>query len=231
MLKPWRDIRVWGALLVAGVALAAFSPLPWLEFVFYDDGDYVVNNDHVRGGLTLAGLRWAFTNVSTGNWHPLTWLSHLLDVSLYGMWPGGHHVTSLLLHAVSGVLLFLALARLTRAPWPSLAVALLWVAHPLRAESVAWISERKDVLSVFFALLTLWCYARYAERPSPRRMAAVIVTFTLGLLAKPMLVTLPCVLLLLDYWPLQRLRPPEAGFGNLLAAGWHRVREKWPLFA
>lgn len=210
MVKAWRDIRVWGALLVAVLALAAFSVLPGLGFVRYDDGIYVVQNEVVGRGLTLEGVRWAFTTFTASNWHPLTWVSHLLDVSLYGLRPGGHHVTSLLLHAVSGVLLFLALARLTRAPWPSLAVALLWVVHPLRVESVAWISERKDVLSTFFALLTLWLYARYAERPSPRRMAVVVATFTMGLLAKPMLVTLPCVLLLLDYWPLGRWRPPPA---------------------
>ena len=178
-----RDIRGWGALVVAAIALAAFSPLPELGFVRYDDGLYVVQNEVVCQGLTLEGVRWAFTTFTASNWHPLTWVSHLLDVSLYGLRPAGHHVTSLLLHVANGILLFWALARLTRAPWPSLAVALLWVVHPLRAESVAWISERKDVLSVFFALLTLWLYARYTERPTRARLGAVAAAFALGLMA------------------------------------------------
>ncbi|MFA5206322.1 MAG: hypothetical protein WC708_18145, partial [Lentisphaeria bacterium] len=236
MVKPWRDIRGWGALLVAGVALAAFSPLPWLEFVRYDDGVYVVQNEVVVRGLTWPGLRWAFTTFTAGNWHPLTWLSHLLDASLYGLWAGGHHLTSLGLQAANGVLLFWALARLTRTPWPSLAVALLWVVHPLRVESVAWVSERKDLLSGFFALLTVWLYARYAERPAARRMALVALVFALGLMAKPMLVTLPFVLLLLDGWPLGRWRrPPASGRVALIeiplvAGGWPLVCEKLPLF-
>lgn len=235
MDKPWLDIRIWGALLVAAVALAAFSVLPWLEFVRYDDSLYVVHNDVVQRGLTLSGITWAFATFTAGNWHPLTWLSHLLDVSLYGMWAGGHHLTSLGLQTANGILLFWALARLTRAPWPSLAVALLWVAHPLRVESVAWVSERKDLLSGFFALLTLWLYARYAERPAARRMALVVLSFGLGLMAKPMLVTLPCVLLLLDGWPLGRWRllPAESGgswFSRLVTGTWPLVREKLPLF-
>ena len=239
-MRVLRDIRIWGALVVAAAALAAFSLLPELGFVRYDDDLYVFQNRVVCQGLTCGNWWWALTTFTASNWHPLTWWSHLLDVSLYGLWPGGHHVTSLLLHVANGVLLFWVLARLTRALWPSLAVALLWVVHPLRVESVAWVSERKDVLSGFFALLTLWLYARYAERPTPRRLGAVTVTFALGLMAKPMLVTLPCVLLLLDFWPLARFKR-RSGVGLLsLGEGATRdlfsranlslVREKLPLF-
>ena len=226
-----RDIRVWGTLVVAATALAAFSMVPELGFVRYDDGVYVVQNEVVSQGLTVGGVRWAFTTFTAGNWHPLTWMSHLLDVSLYGLRPGGHHVTSLLLHVANGVLLFLVLTRLTRLSWPSLAVALLWVVHPLRVESVAWVSERKDVLSVFFALLTLWFYARYVERPSSRRMAAVVAVFAVGLLAKPMLVTLPCVVLLLDYWPLARVqKSKDASAVSFFRVNLPLLREKWALF-
>ena len=230
-MSKWQDVRIWGGPLVVLAALAAFQALPGLGFVAYDDGVYVVQNPVVGQGLSRSGVAWAFSTFTAGNWHPLTWCSHLLDVSLYGLWPGGHHLTSLLLHALNGALLFLALARLTRRPWPSLAVALLWAVHPLRVESVAWISERKDVLCGTFAFLALWLYARHAERPSAARLTAVAAALAAGLLAKPMLVTLPCLLLLLDYWPLRRFQLPPAGAPIL--AWWRAaaplLREKVPL--
>lgn len=232
-MRCWQDVRGWGGPLVFLAALVAFQALPGLGFVAYDDGVYVVQNPVVGQGLSWPGLAWAFSTFTAGNWHPLTWCSHLLDVSLYGLRPGGHHLTSLLLHALNGALLFLALARLTRLPWPSLAVALLWAVHPLRVESVAWISERKDVLCGAFAFLALWLYARHAERPSAARLTAVAAALAAGLLAKPMLVTLPCLLLLLDYWPLGRFQLPPAGAP--LAAWWRAagplIKEKLPLLA
>jgi tetratricopeptide (TPR) repeat protein len=177
----------------------------------------------VRAGLSAAGARWAFTSTQLANWHPLTWLSHQLDVTLFGMAPAGHHLTSLLLHLANTALLFFALRRLTRAPWRSLAVAALFALHPLHVESVAWISERKDVLSTAFGFAALWAYAAHVERPSAARYGLVALLFALGLLAKPMLVTLPLTLLILDLWPLRRVDGP--------ASVVPLVVEKLPLFA
>ncbi len=169
-------------------------------------------NWHVRRGLTGEGTAWAITTYHACNWHPLTWLSHMLDCQLYGLKPGGHHLTNVLLHAAAAILLFLALRRMTGALWPSAWVAAVFAIHPLRVESVAWVAERKDVLSGLFFMLTLWFYARYAERPASwGRYLLVVASFALGLTAKPMLVTLPFVLLLLDYWPLGRLGPRRGG--------------------
>ena len=163
-------------------------------------------------GLTGEGIAWAITAYHASNWHPLTWLSHMLDCQLYGLKPGGHHLTNVLLHAAAAMLLFLVLRRMTGALWPSAWVAAVFAIHPLRVESVAWVAERKDVLSGLFFMLTLWFYARYAERPASwGRYLSVVAAFALGLTAKPMLVTLPFVLLLLDYWPLGRLGPLRAG--------------------
>jgi tetratricopeptide (TPR) repeat protein len=172
--------------------------------------------------LSAAGLQWAFTSTQLGNWHPLTWASHMADVSLFGMAPWGHHLTSLLLHLANTALLFFAFRRLTHAPWRSLAVAALFALHPLHVESVAWVSERKDVLSTTFWFAALWAHARYAERPFARRYLLVALCFALGLLAKPMLVTLPLTLIVLDFWPLRR----ASGTGG----GWPFVLEKMPLF-
>jgi len=187
--------------------MTAFWQVKDHEFLGYDDQDYVTNNFIIQRGLTLDGLRWAFTTIHFGNWHTLTWLSHMLDCQLYGLNPRGHHLTNLALHAANTVLLFLLLARITAALWPSAFVAALFALHPLHVESVAWVAERKDVLSSFFFLTTLWAYARYAAAPSLRRYLPVLFSFALGLMAKPMLVTLPFVLLLLDYWPLGRMAP------------------------
>jgi protein O-mannosyl-transferase len=176
------------------------------DFVSFDDWDYVYQNVHVQSGLTPANIRWAFTESYAANWHPLTWLSHMADCQLYGLNPHGHHFTNILLHTANTALLFLLLSGLTGACWRSAFVAALFALHPLHVESVAWIAERKDVLSTFFFLLTLLAYGRYVSRPAVGRYLAVLAAFAAGLMAKPMLVTLPFVLLLLDYWPLGRCR-------------------------
>ncbi|MEO8027318.1 MAG: tetratricopeptide repeat protein [Bryobacteraceae bacterium] len=212
-------------ILLAVCLLAVFAQVRHFDFVNYDDPDYVTANAHVQGGLTLSGLGWALTSFDYANWFPLTWISHMADVQMFGLNAGGHHFTSVLLHLLSTLLLFAALRRLTRQPWPSAFVALVFGLHPLHVESVAWVTERKDVLSAFFWMLTLWAYARYVESPRPARYALVAGSFACGLMAKPMLVTLPFVLLLLDIWPLRRL--DAASF-----AGWkERLVEKLPLFA
>jgi tetratricopeptide (TPR) repeat protein len=215
------------AAALAGIAFAAFVPALGCEFVNYDDPDYVTRNGQVTAGLSPARVGWAFTTFKNGNWHPLTWLSLQLDATLWHLPNGkpnplGFHLTSVLLHAANAALLFLALRALTGADWRSAAVALLFAVHPLRVESVAWVTERKDVLSTFFGLLALWAYAAYVAAPSTRRYLALAGLFALSLLSKPMLVTLPCLLLVLDWWPL----------GRLQAGNWRpRVVEKLPLFA
>ena len=175
------------------------------SFVNYDDTLYVTKNPHVQDGLTFKDITWSLTATHAGNWHPLTWLSHMLDCQLYGMNPGWHHFSSLLFHTANALLLFLALNRMTGRLWRSAFVAGLFALHPLHVESVAWVAERKDVLSTFFLFLTLLSYIWYVERPGFYRYLLVILCFVLGLMAKPMVVTLPFVLLLLDYWPLGRL--------------------------
>jgi tetratricopeptide (TPR) repeat protein len=195
--------------------LLLFSRAVGHAFLDYDDPDYVTHNVHVQAGLTWAGIRWACTSGDAANWFPLTWLSHMLDWQLFGNNPHGHHATNILWHALSAVMAFLALRRLTNTFWPSAISAALFAWHPLRVESVAWVAERKDVLSVFFGLLTLWAYAVYAERrrencPGPARYYVLaLAAFATGLLCKPMLVTLPCLLLLLDWWPLKRVGSTE----------------------
>jgi tetratricopeptide (TPR) repeat protein len=196
-------LAVCGILLLA--VIAVFGQTARHEFVNFDDDDYVCANRHVTGGLSRAGIAWAVTTLDVANWHPLTWLSHMLDCQLYDLRPVGHHLSNVLLHAATAVFLFLTLQRMTRALWPSACVAALFAIHPLRVESVAWVAERKDVLSGLFFVLTLWSYARYAERPrSWGRYWLVAASLALGLTAKPMLVSVPLVLLLLDYWPLGR---------------------------
>ena len=213
---------VMAALLVV-LTLVVFGQVCGHDFTLYDDGLYVTNNRVVRAGLTAGGLAWALTTTHASNWHPLTWASHMLDVSLYGMNPAGHHLTNLLFHAANAALLFLLLLRMTGAPWRSAFAAALFAIHPLHVESVAWVAERKDVLSTFLWLATVWAYLRYTERPRTAAYLFVLVLFALGLMAKPMLVTLPVALLLLDYWPLKRFEEP-GGAGRLF-------REKIPLFA
>jgi Flp pilus assembly protein TadD len=197
------------------------------DFVNFDDDDYVTANPVVLRGLTWHGVAWAFTTEHAVNWHPLTWLSHMLDVQLYGLDAGAHHLTNLLFHIGNTLLLFGLLHRMTGALGRSAFVAGLFAVHPLHVESVAWVAERKDVLSTLFWMLTLWAYIEYVKRPdlrqsSRRRYAAVLLFFALGLMAKQMLVTLPLVLLLLDFWPLGRV-----GIGPNPAGGWAPARDGW----
>ncbi|MBM4017083.1 MAG: tetratricopeptide repeat protein [Planctomycetes bacterium] len=218
-------------LLVMAVA-AAFWPLGGYAFVDYDDPGYVYENLHVQAGLSWSGVAWAFTATHQANWHPLTWLSHMLDCQLFGLWAGGHHLVNVALHAANSVLIFLVLRRMTARQWPSAVVAALFALHPLHVESVAWVAERKDVLSTFLGLLALLSYAWYAARPSVGRYLPVFVLLALGLMAKPMLVTLPFVMLLLDWWPLGRLTAVQSdGCVPRLASRFLRVvLEKAPLF-
>jgi len=192
--------------------IAAYWQVRNFDFVGCDDPVYIFGNRYVADGLTWPNVVWAFTKTHSYNWHPLTWMSHQLDSSIHGIkeageqkGPGGHHMTSVIIHAVNAALLFLVLTRLTGYPWRSAVVAGLFALHPLHVESVAWISERKDVLSTFFWLLTMWAYAVYCDSPNIKRYLLVVAAFVLGLMSKPMLVTLPVVLLILDYWPLRRM--------------------------
>jgi Tfp pilus assembly protein PilF len=264
-----RSKDIWRTLVVcsflAAVTLVVFWPARHFNFLNWDDLTYLEKNDHVRAGLTWDDLRWSFTHSYCSNWHPVTWLSHMSDCQLYGLNPGGHHLTNLLLHSANASLLFVALKRLTGAFWRSALVAALFALHPLRVESVAWVAERKDVLSAFFFMLTLWAYARYAGQESlksdyappaaapgstfdarrsmfdvqssPSSSGAArrfwywtaVLVFTLGLMSKPMLVTLPFVLLLLDYWPLGRF--PLSTQNSKLRTSAPVILEKAPFFA
>jgi tetratricopeptide (TPR) repeat protein len=226
---------------LAAPLIAAFLVLATVEaywgvwkhdFVEFDDQYYVFFNQELERGLSWPGVRWAFTTFLASNWHPLTWLSLLLDYDLYGLNPAGYHATNLALHALNGVLVFLVFRSLTGRLWLSALVAAFFAVHPLHVESVAWVSERKDVLCACFFLLTLLAYASYVRRPGWWRYGLVLVLFALSLLAKPMAVTLPCLLLLLDYWPLGRTRwcAPAAVPARPRGLGW-LVLEKLPLFA
>jgi Flp pilus assembly protein TadD len=215
------------AWIVAGLValvLAAYAPVRHNGFVHFDDGTYLFENRIVQQGLTLPGVAWAFSTCHAANWHPLTWLSHMLDCELFGLDAGAHHAVGVLLHAASAVSLFLALRALGGAPWPAAFVAALFAVHPLRVESVAWAAERKDLLAGLFWMLGLAAWARYARRPSAGRYLLVAGALGAGLLAKPMAVTLPLVLLLLDAWPLRRWRLPSPPPRRL-------VLEKLPLLA
>ncbi len=235
-LRHDKRMRLWiGALLVLATCVT-FWPVLRCDFINYDDPDYVTANTHVQNGLTWAGVVWAFTTNHVANWHPLTWLSHMLDCQLFGVNPAAHHAVNLLLHAASVVLLFVLLNRMTGAVWRSAIAAALFALHPLRVESVAWVAERKDTLAALLWLLTVWAYVRYVSQRNAARFGLVIAFFALGLMAKPMLVTLPFVLLLLDYWPLKR----NASGGSItngrplasLLRQWRPLLiEKWPLFA
>jgi protein O-mannosyl-transferase len=200
--------------------IVVYASVAQYDFVTWDDPQYLLDNPHVAGGLTWDGVSWALTSGYASNWHPLTWWSHMLDVQLHGLSAGPHHVTSLLLHIANSALLFGLLHAMTGAPGRSAFVAALFAVHPLHVESVAWVAERKDVLSTLFWMLTVWAYLRYLRRHRPSRYVAMATLFALGLMAKPMLVTLPFVLLLLDMWPLGRV-----------GAWWPLVREKLPLLA
>jgi tetratricopeptide (TPR) repeat protein len=220
------------ALGVAALALVlatvlVYFPVHRYPFIGFDDPGYVTENPRVKAGLTFKSLAWAMTSNYFANWHPLTWISHMVDVQVFGLNAGAHHTVNLVLHVVNTLLLFVVLWRMSGAPWRSLAVAALFAVHPMHVESVAWIAERKDVLSTLLWLLTMWAYLAYTKDPRVRRYVLVLVLFALGLMAKPMVVTLPCVLLLLDVWPLKR-----AIIGESRRGVWLRlIYEKVPLFA
>jgi protein O-mannosyl-transferase len=210
--------RVWVMCSLLGLAvLTVYSPVHNYPFINYDDTAYVSRNPHVQAGLNWATIRWSLTTMEATNWHPLTWLSHALDCELFGLGAGWHHLTNVLIHLATTILLFLLLVRATGTLGRSFVVAGLFGLHPFNVGTVAWIAERKNVLSTLFLLLTLGAYAWYARKPEAKRYLLVIVLFALGLMAKPMMVTLPFALLLLDYWPLRRV------------AGWSQESKRFPV--
>jgi tetratricopeptide (TPR) repeat protein len=212
--------------VLASATFAAFEGVRSNDFVHFDDDKYITGNEYVQKGLSLESIKWAFTTRHQGNWHPLTWISHLIDVSIFGMKPAGHHLVSVGFHIASVILLFLLLKKITGAVWPSAFVAAVFGLHPLGVESVVWVAERKNVLSNFFAFLTIWAYLWYAQKPGLSRYPLIVVLFTAGLFSKSMLVTLPFVLILLDYWPIGR-------FSGLKGWRWfwRTIVDKSPLLA
>ena len=223
--------------LAVSVAIV-YWPVRNYDFLMYDDNVYVSENTHVTSGLSWENIRWAFTHSWASNWHPLTWFSHMLDVDIYGLNAGGHHFTNLVIHAANTVLLFSVFEYMTGALWASAFITAMFGLHPLHVESAAWVAERKDVLSTFFMILAMGAYAVYVRRGGIGRYASVLILFAMGLMAKPMLVTLPFVLLLLDYWPLERIRFGVDDLqGSGIIAGVERrnltylIKEKIPFFA
>ena len=221
---PTHGITVIIYLFLAGISLAVFAQTIRYEFVNFDDDLYVYNAPGIQAGLTMNGIGLAFTSQHARNWHPLTTLSHMLDCQLYGLNAGGHHATNIILHTIAVLLLFQVLWQMTGAVWKSAIGAALFAVHPLHVESVAWISERKDVLSAVFFLLMLGAYARYARAPSITRYLAVVVLFAAGLMSKPMLVSAPIILLLLDYWPLRRFEQSSLTTGKKKIARFNNQR-------
>jgi tetratricopeptide (TPR) repeat protein len=220
--------------LLIAATLAGYFPALHNSFVNYDDPRYIVSNPHIQSGLTWQSIRWAGTAYYESNWHPLTWISHAADISLFHLNPTGHHAINILLHASNAVLLFLLLQSATKRDWESFFVAALFALHPINVESVAWASERKNVISVFFLLLALYAYGKYVARPTILRYSIVAVSYALGLAAKPQIITLPFLLLLWDFWPLQRCNPAavlQASEEDGSAKGfWSLCAEKIPLF-
>src|SRR5208337_4566358 len=206
------------------VTLAVFWQVNHYGFINLDDPVYIMENNHIQSGITLAGIRWAFSSTYAEFWHPLTWLSLMLDYQLHGLKAGGYHLTNLILHILSTLLLFWLFNRMTGAIWRSAFVAALFAVHPLHVESVAWIAERKDVLSAFFWMLTLCMYVYFTEKPVIKRYLPVVFCFVLALMSKPVVVTLPVILIFLDYWPLKRFEFREGHF-----VLW-QLKEKIPLF-
>jgi tetratricopeptide (TPR) repeat protein len=213
-VSKYSVIFVYSALIFG--TLLVFWQVHNFDFIIYDDGSYVYQNPHVLNGLTAGGVDWAFTTCPLGYWQPLTWLSLMVNSQLFGPGPGWFHLVNVFLHLANTLLLFAVLRKMTSAIWPSAFVAALFAIHPMHVESVAWISERKDVLSTLFWFLTMFAYVRYVEKPSIGRYVMAIIFFALGLMSKPMLVTLPFVLLLLDYWPLNKIRNPQSAIRNIL---------------
>jgi tetratricopeptide (TPR) repeat protein len=224
--RRWLSVGVCIGLAV--LTWVVFGQTLWHDFINYDDPRYVYENTEITSGLSIGGIAWAFTHIHSMNWHPLTTISHMLDCQLYGLKAGWHHFTNVLLHTTAAILLFFALRQMTGALWRSAFVATVFAIHPLRVESVAWIAERKDVLSGVFFMLTLLAYVHYVRAPSIGRYLFVAVVFAFGLMSKPMLVTLPFVLLLLDSWPLNRIRDPSSDIRRRLLT---LVLEKIPLIA
>lgn len=222
------------SLMLVVVTLAFYNPVAHNGFVFFDDSPYILKNAPIQNGLTWDAVKWAFSTYHAGNWHPLTWLSHALDCQLFGLNPVGHHYVSLMFHAANAVLVFLILEGATGLTWPSLMVAALFAFHPLNVESVAWAAERKNVLSMFFCLLALSSYTKYARSGKTSSYVSVLLFFALGLMAKPQIITLPFVLLLWDYWPLERLFSNRASVNSGRSEGSRPLsfllREKIPLF-
>jgi hypothetical protein len=209
-------------LILGLITFAVFYQVHGFKFITYDDPSYVYNNPDIQSGVTLESIKWAFATGWTGYWHPLTWLSYMLNWQLFGSNPAGYHIVNLIFHIINTLLLFIVLGQMTRSIWPSAFAAALFALHPLHVQSVTWVSELKDMLSTFFWVLTMWAYLRYVNKPGITRYFWVVIFLALGLMSKPMLVTLPFVLLLLDYWPLERFRRH-----TLL----YLIGEKIPLFA
>jgi Flp pilus assembly protein TadD len=230
-LNKKRRLQLVICLFLVVLSLVVYQQLTGCDFVNYDDELYVKKNPHIMAGLTLESIIWAFTTGYASNWHPLTWMSHMLDFELYGLNPMGHHWTNLQIHIVNTVLLFLFLKWMTGAIWRSAFVAALFAVHPLHVESVAWVAERKDVLCSFFWILSMWAYVRYVRNTTKIRYVLLVIFFIFGLMSKPMIVTLPFVLLLLDFWPLSRfqsmLHKQQISVYKTIG---YLVREKIPLF-
>jgi tetratricopeptide (TPR) repeat protein len=217
-------------LMLALLTLLVYLPATFDQFIDFDDPDYVADNQVVQNGLTWAGVKWAFTGAHAANWHPLTWLSHMADCDLFRLNPAGPHLVNILFHSVNAALLFTLLFRLTKKMWPSAFVAALFAWHPLHIESVAWVSERKDVLSTFFALLSLLSYTSYVQKDRRHSFWIALFFFALALLSKPMPVTLPLVMLLLDYWPLNRVKSHQLKIASSTGNQLSTILEKWPFF-
>ena len=226
--KPWQVAAVCAVLAL--VTVITYQGVRNNDFVNFDDHGYVLENSHVQQGLTGQSIAWAFTTYDQSNWHPLTWISHMVDWSLYGSNPLGHHLANVFLHAANAVLLFLLLFYMTGFLGRSAMVAFLFALHPAHVESVAWLSERKDVLCAFFYLAALLAYAWYVRKPSVQRFACIVCLYACALLSKPMAVTLPFALLLLDYWPLRRITFSAETRAQWFPSLWKLCLEKWPLF-
>jgi len=228
-IKQSRWTLIGISIFLIALTWAVFGQTGNYQFVNYDDPLYVLDNAHVRAGLTWRGIAWAFTHVHSQNWHPLTTMSHMLDCQLFGLNPGAHHLVNVFFHSIAAVLLFILLAQITNRIWASAFVAAVFAIHPLRVESVAWIAERKDVLSGVFFMLTLLAYFRWTRKQTVGRYLAMSILFACGLMSKPMLITTPIILLLLDYWPLNRSQKSEVT-GQRSTIG-KLIWEKAPLFA
>jgi len=220
-MNRYADGKTIATILLIVITLTAYWNIRYHEFIFFDDQIYITNNRHVHEGFSKESLVWAFTNTDTGHWHPITWISHIMDYELFRLNPAWHYGTNILLHLINVLLLLICLQKLTGRFWHSLMVSALFAVHPLNVESVAWVAERKNLLSTTFWLLTMLCYARYVKKPSPVRYLLLTIVFIGGLLTKPMLVTLPFVLLLLDVWPLRRT--------DFKRIPWGLLTEKSPL--